>query len=68
MNETTIIEIGMTLLGALFNLVWALLRQKDAAQSAQIADLYAKHEIDAAELVKLKVKVAAVIHKESDEQ
>lgn len=51
-------EILMGLIGAVFAVLWYLLRQKDATQAAQIKDLYEKHGQDEKQLNELRIEIA----------
>lgn len=67
------VEGGLAVLGAIFTLLWWLVRQKDAARDKQIEDLkrelrefiddlYSKHQEDSTKLAALELTVAKNYH------
>lgn len=58
MSADSIATGVMFVLSGIFTVVWFLLRQKDAAQAAQIALLFSKHDDDAQRLADLELKIA----------
>lgn len=57
--EYQLVQIFIALMGAIFTVLWWLLRQKDATQARQIDLLFTKHDDDAQRLSDLELKIAA---------
>lgn len=68
-----LLEIGLMVLGALFSVVGWLLKNKDEAQSRQIANLesqieglYQKHDKNAASIQELRLQIAREHYQKSE--
>jgi hypothetical protein len=53
-----ITELGLSITGGIFTVLWWLLKQKDEKQESSIKILFEKHDEDARKLDELKLEIA----------